>query len=139
MEKITLKCHKIVGGVGRGEALVAKETISITGGLDPNTGKITHTESSLFGKSIKGKVLVYIRDKGSTSGPFVLYNTYKRGNTPAAVISLTVGTITASGLLMCGIPSVDKPDRDPFEVIENGDYVTVDADKGLVEVEKKKS
>jgi len=136
MEKITFKCHKIVGGVGKGEALVANETISITGGLDPNTGKITHTESALFGKSIKNKVIVFTGDKGTTFGPFVLYSTCKKGNAPAAIISLTVGPVTASGVIMCNIPTVDKPERDPFKLIRNGDYVIVDGDKGLVEVQK---
>ena len=137
MGKIILKCHKIVGGIGKGEAMVAEEPLSITGGLDPKTGMISSLHSALYGESVKGKVLVYKRDKGSTSCPFVLYNAYKRGNAPAAIINLIVGPITAGAVIMCGIPTVDKPERNPFELIENGDYVTVDGDKGLVEIEKK--
>lgn len=136
MKKFTFKCHKIVGGIGKGEALVAKEPLTFTTGLDSTTGKITLPNSALFGKSIKDKVIVFTGDKGTTFGPFVLYSTCKRGNAPAAIISLTVGPVTASGVIMCNIPTVDKPERDPFKLIRNGDYVIVDGDKGLVQVQK---
>jgi hypothetical protein len=33
---------------------------------------------------------------------------------------------------------VDKMDTDPYEAIEDGDYVEVDADKGEIRVRKKK-
>jgi uncharacterized protein len=35
------------------------------------------------------------------------------------------------------IPKVTDFDRDPTEVIETGDHVVVDGDKGIVEVIKK--
>jgi phosphohistidine swiveling domain-containing protein len=36
------------------------------------------------------------------------------------------------------IPLVDRLDQNPCEVIETGDWVKVDAEKGIVEVTKKK-
>jgi len=34
------------------------------------------------------------------------------------------------------IPLVHRLDQDPLNVIENGDKVTVDSEKGIVEIEK---
>jgi predicted aconitase with swiveling domain len=39
---------------------------------------------------------------------------------------------------VAGIPLVDRLDKDPISTIETGDYVWVDADTGIVLVEKKK-
>ncbi len=36
------------------------------------------------------------------------------------------------------VPTVTDFDRDPTEVIETGDFVRVDGDRGIVEVFKKK-
>ena len=35
------------------------------------------------------------------------------------------------------VPSVTDFDRDPLEIIETGDWVTVDGDNGVVEVVKR--
>jgi hypothetical protein len=36
------------------------------------------------------------------------------------------------------VPSVTDFDRDPLDVIETGDWVIVDGDHGVVEVQKKR-
>jgi hypothetical protein len=39
--------------------------------------------------------------------------------------------------VVAGVPAVTELDRDPTEVTSTGDWVKVDADKGLVEITKK--
>jgi uncharacterized protein len=34
------------------------------------------------------------------------------------------------------IPAVTDFDRDPLEIIESGDWVTVDGDRGIVEIRR---
>jgi predicted aconitase with swiveling domain len=53
------------------------------------------------------------------------------------MINITTETIIAVGAIMGGIPVVDSLNRNPFDVIANGDFVKVDAVKGTVEVIKK--
>ena len=39
--------------------------------------------------------------------------------------------------IVLDLPTVDGLDKNPLEVIETGDWVKVDAEKGIVEVTKK--
>jgi predicted aconitase with swiveling domain len=48
-------------------------------------------------------------------------------------------TKVALGAVVTHAPSVTGLDQDPFTVIETGDWVKVDADRGLVEVTKKRT
>jgi predicted aconitase with swiveling domain len=45
-------------------------------------------------------------------------------------------TKVALGAVVMRVPSVTDFDRDPLDLIETGDWVKVDADKGIVEVRK---
>jgi predicted aconitase with swiveling domain len=47
-------------------------------------------------------------------------------------------TKIALGAVVMRVPSVTDLDRDPLDVIETGDWVVVDGDKGLVEVKKRR-
>lgn len=42
------------------------------------------------------------------------------------------------GSVVAHIPAMTDLDQDPLEVIDNGDWVTVEADKGMIEVIKKR-
>jgi hypothetical protein len=43
----------------------------------------------------------------------------------------------ALGAVVMRVPSVTDFDRDPLDIIETGDWVIVDGDRGLVEVVKR--
>jgi predicted aconitase with swiveling domain len=45
-------------------------------------------------------------------------------------------TKVALGAVVMRVPSVTDFDQDPLELIESGDWVKVDADRGIVEVRK---
>jgi predicted aconitase with swiveling domain len=45
-------------------------------------------------------------------------------------------TKVALGAVVMRIPAITDFDRNPLEVIETGDWVVVDADRGVVEVRK---
>jgi hypothetical protein len=47
--------------------------------------------------------------------------------------------MVALGAVVMRVPSVTDLDRDPLDVIETGDWVVVDGDRGIVEVRKKAS
>jgi predicted aconitase with swiveling domain len=46
-------------------------------------------------------------------------------------------TKVALGAIVMRVPSISDLDQDPLDVIETGDWVTVDADQGIVEVVKR--
>lgn len=132
-----IKGKKVSGGIAMGEALVTRMPISITGGVDPDTGKVREKGHELEGKSIAGKILVFPHGKGSTTGSWQYYALYKRGNAPSGIINVKAEGVIAVSALITGTPMIHLLEVDPFEVIATGDMVVINADEGFVEVEKR--
>ncbi len=131
---IRLRGRKISGGQAEGEALVARTRLSFWGGFDPATGMITEKGNPLEGQTLKNRVVVFISTKGS-SGTSNMLNLAKRfGAQPAAFINTELDCLAVIGCQVHGIPMVTDLDQDPFAVIKTGDWVKVDADRGIVEV-----
>lgn len=135
--KIVLHGRKVVGGVAEGEALVTKETISGWGGIDFMTGTVIETRHELRGVSFKDKVLVFPGAKGSSGWSNAFHMTRITGSAPLALVFSQMTTKIALGAVVMHTPSVTELDRDPLTVIETGDWVKVDGDRGIVEVTKK--
>ncbi len=61
---------------------------------------------------------------------------------PSAILVVmvftTMTTKIALGAVVMHCPSVTDLDRDPLELIETGDWVKVDGDRGIVEVTKRR-
>jgi predicted aconitase with swiveling domain len=50
------------------------------------------------------------------------------------MICLESEPVLSGAVIVTGIPTVDKPEKDVFELIHAGDYIKVDATKGIIEV-----
>jgi len=134
---IVLRGRKVVGGRAEGEALVTRQTIPGWGGVNPMRGVITEMQHELRGQSFKDKVLVCRGAKGSSGWSAMYHTTRLAGTAPKALVFNEMTTKIALGAVVMRVPSVTDLDRDPLEVIETGDWVIVDADRGLVEVVKR--
>ena len=135
---IVLRGRKVVGGVAEGEALVTRDTISGWGGVNPMTGTVIETRHELRGVSFKDKVLVFPGAKGSSGWSGVFHMTRLTESAPKAMIFNTMTTKIALGAVVVRQPAVTDLDQDPLEVIETGDWVKVDGDRGIVEVTKRR-
>ena len=133
---ITLRGRKVVGGYAEGEALVTRGTISGWGGINPMTGTIIETRHELRGQSFKDKILVFPGAKGSSGWSAAFHVTRITGTAPKALVFNEMTTKIALGAVVMRIPSVTDLDRDPLEVIETGDWVKVDGDRGIVEIHR---
>jgi predicted aconitase with swiveling domain len=134
--EIALKCHKIIGGYGEGEALVSHEPICFYL-TDPKTGVVREKSHELAGKSLAGKVLVFPSGKASSVVQIDgLFKLASNNVAPKALIVRDVETVLVVSAFMVRIPLVDRLDKDPFEVIHTGDFVKVDAEKGIVTITK---
>ena len=133
---VVLRGRKVVGGVVEGEALVTRQTISGWGGINPTAGIITETRHELRGVSFKDKILVFPGVKGSSGWSAVFHMTRLAGTAPKAMLFTEMTTKVALGAVVMRVPSVTDFDQDPLELIETGDWVKVDADRGIVEVRK---
>jgi uncharacterized protein len=134
---IILRGRRVFGGCAEGEALVTRETISGWGGIDPMTGTVIETHHELRGVSFKDKVLVFPGAKGSSGWSNAFHMTRLTGSAPKAMVFNTMTTKIALGAVVMHAPSVTELDQDPLSVIETGDWVRVDGDRGVVEVIKK--
>ena len=134
---IVLRGRKVVGGVAEGEALVTRDTISGWGGIHAQSGTVIETRHELRGVSFKDKVLVFPGAKGSSGWSGVFHMTRLTESAPKAMIFNTMTTKIALGAVVVRQPAVTDLDQDPLEVIETGDWVKVDGDRGIVEVTKR--
>ena len=136
MAKQRINGKTIVKGYVEGDALVLREPLSFLGELDINTGIITDGEGK--GESIVNKVLVYPCSKGSSGAWRFIVGLAGEGNAPAAIInSEQPGFTETQGAILAKIPVMCKLESDPFQAINTGDHVTVNATEGFIEVEQR--
>jgi hypothetical protein len=137
--EIKLKCHKIVGGYGEGEALVSNEPICFYL-TDPKTGIVRERSHELAGKNLANKVLVFPSGKASSVVQIDgLFKLASHNNAPKAMIVKDVETVLVVSAFLVKVPLVDRLERDPFETIQTGDFIKVNAEKGIVIITKQES
>ena len=133
---VSLKCHKIVGGSGEGDALVSHEPVCFYL-TDPKTGVVREKGHELFGKSVSNRVLVFPSGKASSVVQIDgLFKLVRNDLAPTAMIVKDVETVLVVTAFIAQVPLVDRLERDPFVAIRTGDFVRLDADRGAVTVTK---
>ena len=129
-----IKARPISEGKGKGKVIILKEPFGFYGNVDPKTGGIIEKGNSLEGVCIKDKIFVFPNGKGSTVGSYVIYALKKNNVAPAAIINSETETIVATGAILAGLPCVDKPEENIFEILKDGQMVEVDCDKGEIRI-----
>ena len=86
---------------GTAEGPVLKlPTLSLWGGVDPFTGRLTDPTLPHCGQSVKGCVLMIAEPVGSSSSSAVLLELLHAGNAPAAIVLGRADAIVALGVLV---------------------------------------
>ena len=86
---------------GTGEGPVLKlSTLSLWGGVDPLTGRLSDPSLPHCGESVKGRVLMIAEPVGSSSSSAVLLELLHAGNAPAAIVLGRADAIVALGILV---------------------------------------
>ena len=128
-----LKGRAISGGKVQAEAFVLDVPFSFIGDFDPNTGKLAIEGHSLYGKSLANKVLVCPTGKGGTIAPFIAYQALQKGNAPAAILCEKAEPLLCESAIAINIPILDSFDRNPIEIIETGQSISINDDEVIVE------
>ncbi len=127
----------IVNGKANGPALVSAEAVSFLGDIDIRTGRIVGDLPSVRNASVRGTVLVMPYTRGSAGAWRFLYQLFKHGNHPAAIVSTALpDPSVVQGAILAGIPIVCEP-ADAFSAaINNGQSVEVEVDgtRGVIRV-----
>jgi predicted aconitase with swiveling domain len=137
MDKMIIHGRKVVGGTAEGEALVTKENFSGFGGLDRITGEIIDEKHPLFGRRIGRKILIMNGAKGSSSFSTHFHHVRINNAGPLAILYNVTTSKMVMGAIVSHVPAMTAFDLNPLDVVETGDWVRIDADKGIVEVIKK--
>lgn len=132
---IITNCHKIVGGTGEGEILVTTKPINFLAMVNTKNGTISDPLHELYGKSLKGSILILPYAIGSSVGAYVIYSLKEYGNAPSAVVCSRVDITTASGCALANIPVVNLPHGIVLSPLEQGGKARVDADAGTITLE----
>jgi predicted aconitase with swiveling domain len=86
---------------GTAEGPVLKlQSLSLWGGVDPLTGRLSDPGLPHCGESVKGRVLMIARPVGSSSSSAVLLELLQGGNAPAAIVLGRPDAIVGLGILV---------------------------------------
>ena len=129
---IISNCHKIVGGTAEGKILVTTKPINFLAMVNAKNGTISDPLHELYGKSLKGSILILPYAIGSSVGAYVIYSLKEYGNAPSAVVCSRVDITTASGCALANIPVVNLPQGIGLSRLQQGRKARVDADAGTI-------
>lgn len=129
-----IRAHKVCGGKAEGYAIVYDGPFSFMGDIDPLTGKICDPRHPLHNVCLTGKIFVFTTGKGSSAGDCAAWHARENGNIPAAIICLESEPVLSGAVIIADIPTLDRPEINSMDVIKTGDYVSVDADEGVIDI-----
>ncbi|MBI4862969.1 MAG: DUF126 domain-containing protein [Candidatus Riflebacteria bacterium] len=144
----TIRGRRITGGKARGQALVTRMPVNFAAShitpiniLFPS--RIQDRHHDLYRADVKGRILVLPTAVGSTYSGIVLQGLITRRVAPAAIIAQNADSFIVSGVVFAevwfglGMPVVEYPGADLFELIRTGDTVEVDADGGEIVIHRR--
>jgi uncharacterized protein len=131
---ILLRCHKGIGPVVTGTALVAADNFSARYDLDRHKGVFSRPNHKLAGQSYVDCILVLDTAKGGVATAWMLHEMAARRIVPRALIFNRVNPILAQGAAFGGVALVDRFEGDVTEIFRTGDELRVDPAAGLVEI-----
>ncbi len=128
-----LKGRAVVAGDARGAALVLSEPLCFWGGYEVATGRIIDPRQEQAGEVAAGRILVFPRGKGSSTGSATLLESIKAGTAPAGIINMRTDAIAAVGAIVAdemydrSLPIVVLGEE-AYRSIEQGEELVIEAD-----------
>jgi predicted aconitase with swiveling domain len=132
---IVLDCHKGIGPVVRGTALVARDNFSARYDLDRINGVFSRPQHALAGQSYKDRIVVLNTAKGGVASAWMLHEMKARGVVPLALLFNAANTILAQGAALADLALCDRfAAGDVTELIRTGDELLVEPAAGRVTI-----
>jgi phosphomecalonate degydratase small subunit len=130
-----IRARGLVAGIAAGPALVSPDPISFLGDVAITSGEIVAPDSRVRGRKLGGTVLVFPGSMGSAGAWRFLYQLFKHGTHPVALVAVALpDPSVVQGAILSGIPVVCEPGEDVLATIADGERLRVDGDAGTVTV-----
>ena len=121
-------------GKATADAIISKDRIMFYQ-VRPEDGMMEEKNHHLEGRIIARKVLLFPGGKGSSvvqqDG---LYHLDCHKNMPSALIVQYPDPVLVAGAIIMQIPMVDRLPQEFYDVVKDGDIITVNANEGYVEI-----
>ena len=132
-----LGCHAGTGETVSGVALVSQDNFSARYDLDRIEGIFSRPQHQLFGQNYVDRILVVNTAKGGVASAWMLHEMKSRNKAPKAILFNQVNPILAQGGALANMTLCDRfADGDVTQLIQTGDFVTVDPLAGRVIVKR---
>jgi phosphomecalonate degydratase small subunit len=136
MSPRVIRARGLVAGVAEGPALVSPDPISFLGDVAITSGEIVAPDSRVKGRRMGGTVLVFPGSMGSAGAWRFLYQLFKHGTHPVALVACTLpDPSVVQGAILSGIPVVCEPGEDVLATIADGEHLCVDGAAGTITIE----
>ncbi len=139
------KAKRVTGGYATGPALKTSQAINFTGAMckpanliPGRKAEMRDNHHELFGRNVKGKVLLFPSAVGSTHTGLVILDLVSRGQGPAAMIVEQADSLLVSGIVLSevwygpGIPLLECSDQEFFDTVADGQMLEIDGDNGII-------
>ena len=126
----TIVVRSLFGAAAAAPALVLDEPLSLWGGLDAATGRITDVHHPQHGERITDQIVFMATGRGSSSASSVLAEAARLGTAPAGFVLsapdeiIVLGALVADELYGIEIPVV-VADPTATSSVESGDAVAI--------------
>jgi len=138
MDNIILHGRGVSKGKVSADALVSNQPISFWGGVDPNTGLIIDKKHILYNQNVTGKIMFFPVSKGSAGSSYQLLKMVENGTAPVGIVNLRADPVLVTGAIISCIPMVVIEGGEPLAEVRTGDLVILDANIGIITIEKNK-
>ena len=122
---------KIVRGRAKGKLILIPESFSFLGDVDMETSQViapNYFQQNLF---LSGSILAFTETKGSSGGCIVLMTLARKKKAPIGIITIKPPDYNLTeGAIMCGIPFIAEIDEKFLALVQSGDWIEMEADKG---------
>lgn len=117
----------LVHGRAQGVVLKSENPINFLGTVEKRTGVISDDSHDLFGKSIRGTILVFPGGVGSSVGAYTIYSIKSNNAAPLAMICKKTDLTVVTGCALANIPLLTVS-GEQFDSIRDGTRVRLDTD-----------
>lgn len=136
MSPRVIQARGLVAGLAQGPALVSPDPVSFLGDVAIATGEIVAEESRVKGRRLGGTVLVFPGSMGSAGAWRFLYQLFKHGTHPVALVAITLpDPSVVQGAILSRIPVVCEPEEDMIATIADRTPLQVDGATGAITIE----